>query len=70
MLQITGAAASGMTGNSATAIEARQVMAKAKAKKKMLDAAANESVAEETVDGNNKSATGGSAEGEHRVSWN
>jgi hypothetical protein len=65
---ITGAAASGMTGNSATAIEARQVMAKAQAKKKMLEAVANESIAEETIDGNNKSATGNSAEAEHRIS--
>merc|ERR1711871_1519611 len=65
---ITGAAASGMTGNSATAIEARQVMAKALAKKKMLEAAANETVVEETIDGSNKSATGTSAEAEHRIS--
>merc|ERR1711968_138976 len=65
---ITGAAASGTTGNSATAIEARQVMAKAKAKKKMLEAAANETVVEETVDGVNKSSTGGSAEAAHQAS--
>jgi len=65
---ITGAAASGMTGNSATAIEARQVMAKAKAKKKMLEAAANETIAEETVEGVNKSSTGGSAEAAHKAS--